>query len=290
MGDFMMRTRSRHGCYERGETLLSVIVSIGLSAVLFAATYSSFMNSTRNGFDHEVRIRAIEEANAVLDLMAYDLRMLGSGMPLGQTKFAITDVTLQPATLPVLTTSNATYISFRMNEKGITTMLTADFNPAAGSTLSVFSASGFKVGNAVYLNNATPGGEDGCMASVTAVAGNTLTLGGKIYSPGALFRAGSLVDTTVTVTYFSPPDNGGIRRAIGTDSVLLAPKSSFSITYLDIYGNVITPPLTSQVIADSLGGLRLTVNVQGSHQLKSGQNFTAQAVQTVGFRNLNVSR
>ena len=70
---------------EAGETLLPLIVSISLATVVFAATMSSFFDATKHGFDQEVRLRALEEATAVLDLMAYDLRMLGSGMPLGQS-------------------------------------------------------------------------------------------------------------------------------------------------------------------------------------------------------------
>lgn len=281
--------RARRGG-EAGETLVSLIVSIGLASVVFVSILGSFLNSTQQSLDHQTRLRAIEEANAVLDLMAYDLRMLGSGMPLGQGGFKIDDAVLQPESLPVLTDATATHIAFRINETGANTLLTADFNPATASVLTLFSGTDFKTGTRIYMNNATTGGTDGFTATVTSVGGNMIDVANKKYTTAATFRAGSLVDRVSLVTYDSPANNSGITRDAGNGPVQLAPKSSFTLTYLDFSGNVLAAPLVASVIAANLGGVRLVVSVQGDHPLKNNVIYTARAQQTMGFRNLNVSR
>ena len=277
---------------EAGETLLTLVVSVGLATVVFAATVSSFLDAARHGFDQEIRLRALEEAGAVLDLMAFDLRMLGSGMPLGQPDFRIDDATLQPASYPLLPESNATSIAFRMNEWGTTTLLTADFNPAATSLVNVFSSTGFQAGNTVYINNATTGGTAGFAGTISSIAGNQLTVGlGNTYTAGTVFRSGSLIDRVSTIIYASPgAAGGGITRDAGNGPVLLSPDSSFSATYLDVDGIVMALPLSADTIAHNLGAIRLSIQVRGDHALRDGSIFTAQAGQTIGIRNLNVSR
>ncbi|NMC64510.1 MAG: type II secretion system protein [SAR324 cluster bacterium] len=279
---------------EAGETLVSLLVSISLISIVFAATLSSFMQATRHGFEHQIRIQAIEEANAILDLMAFDLRMLGSGMPLGQGGFAICDLALGDVTLPVLTDATSKNISFRLNERGGTTVVTSDFDPASQTNVSVSSAEGFKVGDNLYLNNVSTGSIGGLSGIIAAIAGNVLSLsGGAVYTTGTTFRAGSLGAGVTLLTYDSPITRSiytGITRDHGNGPIMLAPNSSVNLTFIDTDGMDMVLPLTSASIATNLAGVRIDVIVDGAHTLRDGSIFTARATHQVAFRNLNISR
>lgn len=276
---------------ERGETLLGVLVTLSLAGIVFGAAISSFLSASRHGFDQKIMAATEEQAKVIMDLMSYDIRMMGSGVPLGQTGFLMTDATLGDAPLPILTTSDENTLQFRLNEPGQITVLTASFDPASTTTFSVFDSDNIYPGDFVYISNMSAGGTAALKATVASVSGNSVTIAaGFTTTPSTVFVSGSIVERVAQVTYDSPAGNGGITRDAGIGPVILSPGSSFSVEYLDGSGTAMVLPLTAATIASSLNSIRLTVNVNGRLTLKSGATFSTQLQQVIALRNINIAR
>lgn len=274
---------------QRGETLLGVMAGLLIAAIVMAAAVTNFSDAWRRASDTRMMAQAETEARTLLDVISYDLRMLGSGMPLGQTGFAMTDATLGTAPLPILTTSTATSINFRMNEKGTQTFLANSFTPASSLLMNVVSGSGFATGDSVYLSNMTQLGTAGLRGTVTSVTNTTITISNSYLStPSTTFSSSSTVDKVSDVSFTSA--TGGITRGLGGTAVLLSPRSAFTARYLNSSGGALTLPLTVTTIKDNLASIELTVTVSSPRPLLDGQIYTSQAIQTVALRNLNLSR
>lgn len=288
----MNTLRSNMAGKQKGMTLLEVLVALLLGSVVMAATVSNFTDAWRRAKDNRLISEAETEARTILDVMTYDLRMVGTGMPLTQSGFAIDDATLGTASHPILTSSTATKIVFRLNEKGTSTVLTSAYTPSnANRTFSVFSSSGFTIGKDLYISNMPVLGTSGMRGTVSSIVGNSITVSsGYTATLGSSFSAGSTVEPVSLVTYNSPSNGSGITRNSGSTDVLLSPRSSFSAEYLDSNGNALTLPLTTALIKTSLYSIRLTVSVKTSSRVQGGGIYTAQGRQTVALRNLNLAR
>ena len=115
---------------EKGFGLVEMVVSVGLFLLIFAAVSSEFLTNTRRSYDHSGMTKAAEQARAIQDIIAFDLRMMGSGMPLGQANFLPTSAGYQSAPYapyPIYIDSSDTKIHFRFNERGSSTILSADY-------------------------------------------------------------------------------------------------------------------------------------------------------------------
>lgn len=284
---------------------MGLLVTMGVSMTLLAAATASFFTISRRSLDHLTMATAQERAKSVLSLIAFDLRMVGSGMPLGQAAFTIADATLGDAPLPILTSSTRSRIVYRINENGATTVLYgAEFKPSAAlRSFRVFSAKDLEVGDTIYISNMLPGaGKDspniggihglrGKIASIAAGAQPTITIDSSFKtSTGAGFREGSTVERVTDVILDSPLSGSGITRNPETGAVALAPRSTFTATYLDGNGNSLIPPLSATTIANQLSAIRITVQVTSDRPLLDGAPYVATATETVALRNLNVSR
>ncbi len=277
---------------QTGETLMGLLVALFLSSIIFAAAFGHFFDTARRAADHEIMTRTRSQSQTILNLLASELRMMGGGMPLGQTGFMIGTVGLGDAPLPLLTDATNELINFRVNERGETSILTTAFTPS-GSTLgfTVNSASNFVSGDAVYISNMTVGGLAGLNATISAILGNNITLNNDYVATGlTTFEAGSVIARITTVTYQSFANWSGIVRTADGTAVVLAPQSRINLEYLDGQGVVLALPLTAQVIAENLCAIRLRVWVRDNAPLKDGTIFTAQAEQTIALRNLVINR
>lgn len=284
--------RSSVPAAERGETLVSILAALMLAGLLLAGMMSVLLNTSRLSLDHEEIAKTEERARNVLQLIAFDARMAGSGMPLGQSFFAIGGSGLGNAPLPLLTTATATSFTIRANELGVSTVLTAAYTPAPASlSFAVLSADDLAPGNAIYLSDMPAGGSNGLLGTIQSINGTTVTIRDTyVTSAGAQFAAGSTVDRVTSIAYSSPASGAGVTRDDGFGALLLEPQSRFSADYLDGTGAVLPLPLTEAAVRDSLSALRLTVTVASSRPLVSGQTYTATATQTVALRNLNLNR
>lgn len=284
---------------------MGLLVTMGVSMTLLAAATASFFNISRRSLDHLTIATAQERAKSVLSLIAFDLRMIGSGMPLGQPAFTVADATLGDAPLPILTSSTRTRLVYRINENGATTVLYGtEFKPSAAlRSFRVFSSKDLEVGDFIYISNMLPGaGKDspniggihGLRGKITSIGSGsqpTVTIDPAYKtSAGAAFREGSTVERVTDVILDSPSNGTGITRNPETGAVVLAPRSTFSATYLDANGNALTLPLSAAAIANQLSAIRVTVQVTADRPLSGRRGYTAIATETVALRNLNVSR
>lgn len=275
-----------------GFTLIELLVSLLMVAGLLTAAMSTFLNTMRESRDHEMISRTEELGRTMLDTIAYDLRMIGSGMPGAQDNFRVTDVTLGTSPYPIFVDSTATMVHFRLNEQGRSTMVDTDFTPGMMSTdIDVVDVEGFAIGDEVYLSNAVLDGDDGLHGEVTGIAGNTITVGGAfVASAGATFDAGSILQQVREVSYDASDPVLGVMRDDGNGPMALAPNSSFTLEYLESDGSAIALPLDAAKISNQLSAIRLTVTVTSAASLANGAPYTATAEQVVSIRYLTLYR
>lgn len=288
----MRALRQNASITEFGGGLLEFFVSASIMLVAMLSMMSAFQATATHSGDEGIKMRTDNEARLLLDYMVYDARIAGSGMPLGQSNFAIGQAGLGNAPLPILLTSDANSLNLRLNEQGISTVLTTDFVPGVpGWNLSLLSTADFEAGDTLYLSDRTTGGTGGLAGIVHSVASPIVTLlPTTTFSSGVTFKAGTLVTRTTVVQYESPADDSGITRNAELGATLLQPRSSFSIRYLDRARGEIVPPLTDALVRDQLAGLVIEVEVYSQELLRDGTNYITTAQQEVALRNLILSR
>ena len=276
---------------ERGESIVGFLVSLGLSSVVFAAVSSSFIQSTRMSADQRMLVQVQEDAKAIADLLAFEFRLMGAGMPLGQGNFAIEDAALGDVPLPILLDASATQATLRFNELGNYAVLTADFDPSMTSTISVSDATIFSDGDAVYISDMLSGGTAGLQGIVASVGGNTITIeAGPTYTAATVFQMGNTIEPVSEVTFANGAGWDGVTRDAGLGAVTLAPNSQVTFEFVDDTGTALVLPLTATVVADDLVGMQAVVTVRSNRQLSTGKYYTAQATHSILFRNLLLSR
>jgi hypothetical protein len=248
------------------------------------------------------------------------------GIQWSTTTSATAQVMLGDAAWPILPGSDATHIYLRINERGVETVLTNDYDPASSSTFSVLNVSDFIVNDIVYISDRRENGCAGLRGQITSInsGSNQITISntnGPNYPTGTIFGAGSSVNRVSTVSYVSAGGAAGIQMAISDyDPTLrtLYPNSSFSLVYKNrTTGAAMIMPTTSDDLCDflppipALGGIGsdpcgtatpgssqditdlasivITVNVQGIRPLTDGTIYTASATQEVSLRNFLIS-
>jgi len=275
---------------QRGVTFVELLASLVLMGIVFAGVGTFFLDNVKQAYNQSIITGAEEEAKTVLDLMVYELRMMGNGMPMDQDNFLPGGAGLGDSPLALLTTSNQTSVTFRLSERGKSVPLVADYLPDPSNlTFQVFDAQDFSVGEEVYLSNMSRGGSEGLHGQVTSVAGGQIAIHASyITTVGASFETGSIASQVSTITYDSAGAGSGIDRTLGASTVTISPSASFSVDYLDENGIPVPLPLTESVIRDDITSIELTVIVEGTNQLKDGSVYSVQAQQRVALRNFNL--
>lgn len=277
---------------QKGFGILELFVSMGLFSLLVVAMFSGYANLVHRAYDEGIISRTNEQVRLALDLIGYDVRMAGAGMPLGQGGFAPGGVGLGNAPLPVLTTASASGIQIRLNETGRVTVLTAAFTPtSANRSFNVYSAANLAVNDVIYISNATAGGSLGLKGTISAISGNSVTIAaGYTTSSGASFETGSVVHKVSDINYTSPVSGAGITRSNGTSTITVVPSSTFTLAYYDSTGATLTPPLTESQIQSDLCAVGITVSVTSASALRSGDLYTSTGTDRIALRNLILSR
>ncbi|MCB0324730.1 MAG: hypothetical protein KDD69_14205 [Bdellovibrionales bacterium] len=278
---------------DRGASLLEALVSILIIGVVFGGLVTQYSSSVAASYDHSLRIAAQVQAQAVLQTVINELRVLGNGVPFDQANFQIGENTLTDPTVtePIdIAATTATHIAFRLNETGAVHLLTADFNPVSSLTVHLTETTGIEVGSEIYLNNSVVGGDDGLYATVQEVnaAAKTAVLNADyVTTVGAVFDTGTILEVVPIVSFDSPNDGSGITRDSGYGPVLLAENSSMQLTYFSHDGTTLTPPLTNTDIVNSLRSILVQITVTSPKNLSTGVPYSTTIEQRVGIRNLN---
>jgi hypothetical protein len=293
--DAILNFKSFKKLDEKAASLLEMIIALGIVAVLFTPIFATFFQITKQSSDSEIISLTEDRARTVRDIIAYDLRAAGAGMPLGQSNYTSSTTGVTSDAMPVLTGATKTNIQFRMSEKGEGILTTTDLTPSASSrvfTVHSSEASKFKVGDTVYLSNFTTGGSEGLKGTISAIAGGSITLDSVFSSsPSATFRAGTLVQKVKTITLTSgtitPTDGTGIMRNDGTGqgNVLLAPNSRFELYYLEADGTQMNTPLSLNNTNTKLVGIFIKVYLSSAKPLSTGQYYVAEGSQGVALKN-----
>jgi type II secretory pathway pseudopilin PulG len=287
---------------ESGFTLMEMMVSLGVSFVVFAGLVQQYTSSAALSYDSSIRINTLLEAQALMQGMGLELRMVGNGVPFDQANFQIGEDTLTDPTVtrPIdVTTATATNLTFRINETGDVYLLTQDFDPTASLVINLTSVSGLNVDDPIYISNSVVSGEDGFYGMVKAVdAGNNSVtvydLGEQdldgddasyVMSPAATFDMGSILEEVPEVTYTQ--DGTSITRNSGFGAVTMALNSTVTFTYLDQNMTEVVLPLTDDKVINQLRAVRVRIEHTSSKNLKNGQEYTAVVEQVFGIRNLN---
>jgi hypothetical protein len=249
-------------------------------------------DTTRSAQDRIVRAQARDDAARILEMIAAELRMAGSGMPLGQRDFSMADSTLGDASLPILTSSDEHSITYRTATTGKTLILTSDFTPSSSSrSFSLLSSTGLSWGDVIYISNITRGGTAGMQAAILSASGNNVTVDRNFTaSANATFEAGSIVHKVSTITYESNELDSGIVRTEGAASSVFADHATLTFKYLNEAGIALALPLTSGNIANNLASVQITVNLESRRRLRDGKKYYATAKQAVALRNIIVTR
>ena len=291
MNIFMKRRRKTKR--QLGVSIVESLVAISVASVVMVAMMKEYTNTLRFAKDEEIKSAALVRAQAVLEAMGSELRVLGNGVPYDQPNFQIGESTLSDPTVtePIDVATAATdSISFRLNETGEVYLLMNNYDPSASLTFTLTSTEGLVAGDPIYLSNSVVGDDDGLFGVVQSVnsATNEVTLqAGPVYSPGAIFDMGTICERVPLITYTSPADGSGITRDAGLGAVLFAQNSRFTLDYVDFNGNAMALPITANDLVNSVRRVRVTVTVDSESPLRDGTIYTATVSQTYSLRNLN---
>lgn len=276
-----------------GFTLLELLMALMLSGFVFAGLMRQYSNSVSLSHDNAVRISAILQAQATLQTIGSELRMLGNGVPFEQANFQIGNIILVDPSVAeplVLGNTDVHRIGFRLNETGDSFLLTQDFNPTVDLTVHLTDTSNLDVNDPIYISNSVMSGDDGLYGTIAAVnhSSKTITLNNfYVNSPDSTFVMGSVLEEVPIITYNSPTDGSGITRDSGFGPVLMAPHSTMTLTFLEPSGAQVALPLTDQSVVSQLRAIHVKVEQTSANKLSDGSNYTAVAEQTFGIRNLN---
>ena len=290
MGDTMRVIRIINN--SSGSGIIELLISTLIASIILVGVVTSLTATTRLSADNEIITRCHEQARTVLDLLSYDIRMTGSGMPLGQTGFAIDAVDLGDSPLPILLNAGSNYLQLRLNEKGVETVLAQAYTPSVSNlTFEVLSSEDIFEEDTIYISDFTQGGANGFRGQVVQVSGNSITVSNTYTATfAASFPSGSIVTRVATITYNSPNDFSGITRNNELGDTLLQQNSMFELRYLDQSGNALALPLTPLVIKNTLHAIEVKVFVRSRRNLSTGGQYLAEASHQVGLRNIMLSR
>lgn len=276
---------------EAAFSLLEMITTMGMLSVIMSIVITFFFDTTFRSNDQELMLQAHQGARAMMDELAFELRMAGNGMPLGQPAFSISDRKIGEAALAILPGSDASTVVFRANLTGRIHLISKDFNPADSLTAELVSAEGLGAGTEIYINDLPVRGLSGLKGRIASAGTNSVTLSDSyIASENAVFAAGSILEPVSEIEFVSLPDWAGIRRISENTDEILLPNSQFSVEYLESDGSRLNPPLSSEVLAGQLSAVHLTVRVRTRRKLHaSGSEFVAELQRTIALRNINLN-
>ena len=292
-----MRVKALH-IKELGLSTIELFVVMSLSAVILTAIVNEYTSSVKLTRDENIKVITVQTVQSVLHMMGSEIRMIGNGIPFDQENFGIGEATLTDPSVsyPIdVTVTDSDTLAFRLNETGDVYLLTQNFDPTVTNEIFLTGIDLLAVGDPIYISNGVVAGNEGFYGEITAIdtGATSVDIDATTYvtTPGATFDMGSVLEEVPVITYQSPSstptDGTGITRDSGFGAVIMAPNSSFTIEFLDDAGNAVATPLTDLTITDNLRALRVTVSINSTSNLSTGQPYNASSTQTFGIRNLN---
>ena len=273
-------------------TLLELLAGILIASVMLLVVVSTFVSSTRNSQDVALRAETLGKASSIMDLITFDLRLAGIGMPLTQADFSSSDVTLGNVVLPVLPQSDADTIVYRFNESGYRSYLKADYSPTIYDLeFLVQDSSIYAVDDIIYISDFYTGGESGLYGTVTGISGDEITIDTAFKANlGATFVKASTVEPVKEVIISSSSNPDLITREADGQTVLIGRNTAFSLRYLDESGIELTLPMAASVIEEQLAIVEVTLDVVGTRLLTGGREYRETLIKQIALRNMRLAR
>jgi hypothetical protein len=281
--------RDLNSCY--GYTSIELLAAILVGTSLLTGIMIQYSMGITAARDHQIRLETSVQAQAIVQTIASEIRMLGNGVPFDQPNFLIDDPALSDPTVTypiIMSESDTSNISFRLNETGEVFLLTQDFDPTVSLTINLTDVTQLEENDPIYITNSVVAGDDGLYGTIASVndISKTVTLNNDYVARAEVtFAMGSILEEVRIVRY----ESGllGITRDSGLGPVLLGEGSSLSLEYLDHEGNVLNLPLTPSNLVDTLRSIRAMVTLSHKKPLSTGETHSATVSQTIGIRNFN---
>ncbi|MBI2370519.1 MAG: hypothetical protein HYV08_09860 [Deltaproteobacteria bacterium] len=197
-----------------GYTMLELLLALGITTFIVAPTLLLFTTQNRSYTAQSEVITLHREAQAALDILARDLRMIGYGVPTAASR---------------ITAATASGLAATGNLANVSTTVRSLLAVGATSLL-VNSTSGFAAGDTIYITATSVSGTT--TAESVTVTGLTTDLGLPVLtvSSGLLnsFSAGADVHQNKTVTYTY---DSGAQTLSRNTQVLLRNVTACTFTY-----------------------------------------------------------
>jgi len=175
--------------HEKGHTFVELMISMGIISVLFSGLLHQYTASIAAAHDHSIRVATQVQAQAILQTITSELRILGNGVPFDQANFQIGEDTLNDpsVTEPLdVSTAAADYIAFRLNESGDVYLLTQDYDPATSFELFLTDVSNLQENDPIYISNSVVAGDDGLYATADVPKNELLLRNTESFVPAIL--------------------------------------------------------------------------------------------------------
>jgi hypothetical protein len=150
---------SEDGGFSIVETLLSLLISM----TLFAGMTQQYFSISRLNRDLRVKQTADRYARTIVNILGFDLRIVGNGIPFDQPDFQISEDALNltsPLSNPekkiqpiVLDSVSSTEITLRLSESGEMYVLNSDFTPSVSLSFVLTDVTGLAANNKIYISN-----------------------------------------------------------------------------------------------------------------------------------------
>lgn len=255
---------------EAGFTLVEILIVMAIIGFVMAAVLGIFQVTQQTSLFATAGEDAQLQARAVLDRLSVDLRLINLG---------------RPTAAGAITAASSTSMTFLGDidsdtvSAGVDATLTAAANPG-DTTVQVSSSTGFSVGELLSI-------ADGPISEtipITAVAGNTLTLGANTCGGTGLctsYPVGSIVRSVETVSYAWDSATGNLCRNTGaactapfpSNQVIATGVTAFELTYYD--GSI--PPVQITNPPANLAGIR-EIRIRITIQSTSGGQIVSRVM------------
>lgn len=180
-----MRVKASPLLGSRGFSLIEVLISAALFALIFGAGLVLYSYTASTKIREEARTDLQQNARAAIEVLERDLYVLGYGVP----KVVV------PATLPAIAAASATALSFWAEVDNVSTTLTGPNN--GSTTLPVANGATFAANDVVYVSDVNQWQR----AQVTGAAPGTLQVAPLQPTAMQSFATGSAVTRPRLIAY-----------------------------------------------------------------------------------------
>ncbi len=303
-------------------TVTEFLVSSTIAIIVLGFFVQQITFASKVHIDNNLMQSTHNEAQAIINLIGIDLRMIGNGLPFEVDNFNIGDSLLDEnnassvpdITYPIFTASDDQTIQYRLNETGTVYMTTATFSIGASNFyVTLHDVDGLFPGDPIYITNKSLAKQEGFWGEIkddntgVDVANKRVLI--DVVNNGywlsevsgfAGFGIGSILEPVSDITLTNTVSGGvnTITRQINDSTPLeLARNASFTARYYSYtqVGNAITlveiPTITDDDLLDqSLNFIEITVNVTSEKNLAAlgnvGTPYIASITQLFAIKNL----